>query len=347
MQVTRKAMLGAVIGVALVTLGASRSLAEDATVRIAQATSALSFLPIWAARALDTFKGQGLTLSATVVPGGDPNALAALDSGDVELAAVGSEAVLRAVAKGQPFQIVASLMSKVTLQLVVSAELAARTGVKPSDPLEKRLAALKGATVGVSSIGGAQDTAARWLAAKGGLDPKLDINVAQVGNPPALRAALENKRIDAFVLSPPEGYLAEKSGAGKILVALGDVFPLLSNQPFLVLVAKTPVAPKTADLVRRALAALAAASKAVVDNPDASAAAIQKQFFARAEPDSITAAVAAMKSGVADGGRLSAEGLQNLLVFSKEVGTDFGREFDARTSENQLWTNSFLPPAGK
>src|SRR3954462_4609037 len=167
MRATRNAMVSAAV-VALVALGAGRSLAEDATVRIAQATSALSFLPIWAARALDSFKAQGLTLSTTVVPGGDPNALAALDSGDVELAAVGPEAVLRAVAKGQPFQIVASLMSKVTLQLVVSTEVVNRTGVKATDSLEQRIAALKGATIGVSSIGGAQDTAARWLASKGG-----------------------------------------------------------------------------------------------------------------------------------------------------------------------------------
>ena len=59
-----------------------------------------------------------------VLPGGDASALAALDSGDIDLAAVGSEAVLRAAAKGQPFEIVYTLMSKVTLQLVVSPSVA-------------------------------------------------------------------------------------------------------------------------------------------------------------------------------------------------------------------------------
>lgn len=329
-----------------VAMACQPALAADA-VRIGQATSALSFLPIWSARALDSFKAENLTATSAIVPGGDPTALAALDSGDIDLAAVGSEAPLRAAGKGQPFQIVYSLMSKVTLQLVVSKAFLERTGVKPTDPLQTRLAALKGALVGVSSIGGAQDTAARWLAGKGGLDPKTDIKVAQVGNPPALRAALENGRIEAFVLSPPEGYLTEKSGSGAILVNLGDEFPLLARQPFLVMVAKTPVDDKRADLIRRTIRALQAASRATVSDPAGTAAEIGKQFFAKAEPDSIVAAVEAMKSGVADSGRLDADGFQNLLTFAKEVGTDLGGGMDPKAAEGTLWTNRFVDAAAK
>ena len=194
---------------------------------------------------------QGLSATAVALPGGDPSALAALDAGDIELAAVGPDAMLRAAAKGQPFEIVYSLMSKVTLQLVVSPAFLERAGIKPTDPLPKRLAALKGAVVGATALAGAQEIAARWLAAKGGLDPKNDIKVAQVGSPTAIQAALEANRIDAFVLSPPEGFLAEKAGTGVVLVSLGDDFPLLAKQPYLVLVAKKPISPATADLITK------------------------------------------------------------------------------------------------
>jgi ABC-type nitrate/sulfonate/bicarbonate transport system substrate-binding protein len=239
------------------------------TVRIAQGFASLSFLPVWAARALNTFPAEGLAATAIVSPGGDPAALAALDAGDVDLAAVGTESALRAVAKGQPFEIVYSLMSKVTLEVVVAPSFLEKAGVKLSDPLPKRIAALKGATIGVGAIGGTQETAARWLAAKGGLDPKADIKIAQVGSPVALQAALENKRIDAFVLSPPEGYLATKSGAGTILISLGDEFPLLANQPYLVLVAKKPIDDKTSELIVKALRAMQTASAALVKGPEA------------------------------------------------------------------------------
>jgi NitT/TauT family transport system substrate-binding protein len=214
------------------------------TVRIAQGVASLSFLPVWGARALNSFATEGLNATVLLSPGGDPTALAALDSGDADLAAVGTETALRAVAKDQPFEIVYNLMSKVTAEMVVAPSFLEKTGVKPGDPLAKRIAALKDATIGVAAVGGTQETAARWLAAKGGLNPKTDIKIAQVGGPAALQAALENKRIDAFVLSPPEGFLATKSGAGTILISLGDEFPLLANQPFLVLVAKKPIDDK-------------------------------------------------------------------------------------------------------
>ena len=332
-----------VIGAAL-TLLPRLALAQQA-VRIGLGAPTLSFLPIWSARALDTFKPQGLTATVVALPGGDPSALAALDAGDIELAAVGPDAMLRAVAKGQPFEIVYSLMSKVTLQLVVSPELQERTGVKPSDPLAKRLAAMKGALVGTTALAGAQEIAARWLAAKGGLDPKNDVKVAQVGNPTAIQAALEAKRIDAFVLSPPEGYLAEKSGTGTVLVSLGDDFPLLASQPYLVLVAKKPIGPATADLITRTAKALQQASAAAVSKPDETADAIQKQFFAKADPQAIATALKIMRSGVANGGKIDAQGMQNALTFAQETGTNFGKEFDAKASEGDLWTNHFVNAA--
>jgi NitT/TauT family transport system substrate-binding protein len=317
------------------------------TVRIAQGFASLSFLPVWAARALNTFAAEGLTATVVVSPGGDPAAFAALDSGDVDLAAVGTETALRAVAKGQPFEIVYSLMSKVTLEVVVAPSFLEKAGVKVGDPLTKRIAALKGATIGVGAIGGTQETAARWLVAKGGLDPKADIKIAQVGSPVALQAALENKRIDAFVLSPPEGFLATKSGAGVILISLGDEFPLLANQPYLVLVAKKPIDDKTSELIVKALRAMQTASAALVKDPVAGAAAIQKQFVAKADPEAIAAAVKALNSGIASGGRLDVENFKNQLIFSKEVGTDFGKEFDAAASKDDLWTNGFVERAMK
>lgn len=320
--------------------------AAQQPVRIAQGFASLSFLPVWGARALNTFAAEGLT--ATVVsPGGDPAALAALDSGDVDLAAVGTETAIRAAAKGQPFEIVYDLMSKVTLEVVVAPSFLTKAGVKPGDPLEKRIAALKGATIGVAAIGGTQETAARWLAAKGGLNPKADIKIAQVGSPVALQAALENKQIDAFLLSPPEGYLAAKSGAGTVLISLGDEFPLLANQPYLVLVAKKPIDDKASDLIVKTVRAMQSASAALIKEPEHSAMAIHKQFFAKADPDAIVAAIKALDSGVAGGGKLDVQNLQNQLVFSKEVGTNFGKDFDAAASQNDLWTNSFVERAGK
>src|SRR5215471_3992633 len=132
MDLARAVVLGAALA-----LPPGFAMAQQA-VRIGLGAPTLSFLPIWSARALDTFKPQGLTATVAALPGGDASALAALDAGDIDLAAVGPDSMLRAVAKGQPFEIVYSLMSKVTLQLVVSKDFLERAGVKPTDPLPKR-----------------------------------------------------------------------------------------------------------------------------------------------------------------------------------------------------------------
>lgn len=340
----RRLVQAATIAASLLSMLPSPAMTQQ-TVRIGQGVSTLSFLPLWSARALNTFAPEGLTISAVAMPGGDAAALAALDAGDIDLAAVGSETVMRASAKGQPFEMVYSLMSKVTLDLVVAPAVLDRGGVKPGDRLAKRLAALKGAIVGVAAIGGAQEAAARWLAAKGGLDPKNDIKVAQVGNPVAIQAALENQRIDAFVLSPPEGYLAEKAGSGKILISLGSEFPQLANQPYLVLAVKTPVDDAKAALIVKTARAMQAASAMLLERPEETALTIQKQFFPKADPDAIVTAVRSLSGGIADGGKIDAEGVQNALATARDIGIDFGKALDAKASENELWTNAYVAAA--
>jgi NitT/TauT family transport system substrate-binding protein len=339
----RRLVEAAAVAAALLAI-APQALAQQ-TVRIGQGAPTLSFLPLWSARALDSFATEGLAANVVVVPGGDAAALAALDAGDIDLAAVGSDTMMRAAAKGQPFEMVYSLMSRVTAEFVVAPAVLDRAGVKADDPIAKRLTALKGAVVGVAAIGGTQEAQARWLAVKGGLDPKADIKIAQVGNSTAIQAALENKRIDAFVLSPPEGYLAEKAGTGKILISLGGEFPQLANQPYLVLAVKTPVDEAKSALIVKTVRALQAASTALAERPDETALAIQKQFFPKADPEAIATAVKTLRGGTSDGGKIDAEAIQNALASAKDIGIDFGSAFDAKASENMLWTNRYVAAA--
>lgn len=300
--------------------------------RLGQATTSLSFLPVWAARARGDFSKQGIDLTWASVPGGDPAALAALDAGDLDVAAVGGETALQAIGKGQPFSVVMSLMSRVTLDLVAGPKVNAEVG----DPLEKRLAALKGATVGVSAVGGTQDRAVRWLAAKGKM-ARTDVQVAMVGGPPALQAALENKRIDAFILSPPEGQIAAAGGYGRTLIGLADDFPQLRQLPFLVLVAKRPFTDE-ARLVR-AVRALQDAAAFVLNDPASAGKLIGPTFFAKVPLTIVQQAIAAMKDGVAEAGRLSQAGIDSLVRFAAESGNSVG------TMPEQVWTNALVDQA--
>ena len=123
---------------------------------------------------------------------------------------------------------------------------------------------------------------------------------------------------------------------------------MLANQPYLVLVAKKPIDDKAIGLDRQERCGRCRRqARGWSRIPRRRATAIQKQFFAKADPDAIAAAIKALNSGVAGGGKLDVQSFQNQLVFSKEVGTDFGKEFDAAASQNDLWTNSFVERAAK
>lgn len=338
--------LAALAILALGDAGAA-SAQQPLKVRIGQATPALSFLPLYAGRALETFSAEGIDLQWSSIPGGDPVALAALDSGDIDFAAVGAETALQAIAKGQPFQLIYSLMSKMSLELVASKAFLERTGVKPGDPLDKRIRALKDATLGVSAVRGAQDRAARWLVGQGGLDPSRDLKVALIGPPPAIRAAFEKGAIDAFVLSPPEGIIAERADTGRILIRLGDEFGDLKQLHFLVLVAKKPLDGVKLEAARRVARAMIAASERVLTDPKTTGAEIHKRFFARADVDVILAAIESLKDGIATKGRMSPASIEFLLRFATQSGVEFEGSLESQRAEGGLWTNAVIDAASK
>ena len=330
----------ALLATTLLPLAAPTRAAPATKLRLGQATTAVSFLPIMAARALNTFAAHDLDLDWAAIPGGDPSCLAALDSGDIDIAAVGSDTLLNAIAKGQPFQMVASCMSKVSLELVVSNKLIERTGTAPADdPLPKRLAALKGAVIGVGGIGGAQDRAARWLARQAGLDPRTDIQVAMAGPPPAIQAALEAGRIDAYILSPPEGLLSEDARTGQVLIRMGDEFKQLKNVPFLVLAIKTPIDPARHALIVQAIKALQSACTQLLANPQAVAAKIHDALYPRIKAPVMQAAILGLKSGIETRGRLEEAGVNALVTYAG----DAAQGLDA--AKGTFWTNKYWDEA--
>jgi NitT/TauT family transport system substrate-binding protein len=341
-------LFSVVLALGLAVAMAAPAMAEPPVkVRLGQAVPALAFLPIYAARALDTFTAEGISLEWAAIPGGDPTTLAALDAGDIDLAAVGSETPLVAYSKGAPYEIIYSLMSRMSLELTVSRGFLERTGVLPGDPIEKRVAALKGATIGVSAIRGTQERVARWLVGRFGGDSQHDLNAANIGVPTALRAALEHNAIDAYLLSTPEGALAEEAGVGKVLIRLGSDLEELRQFHHLVLAVKKDWAEKNAATVVKVARALIAASRRTVEDPAMVAAAIQQKFFPKVAPAILAASVASLKGGVADNGRMTEASIAFLIKFSAATGAGLDKPLDAAKGEDVFWTNRYVDAALK
>lgn len=324
------------------------SLGEDEPLTIGQVVPTLGFITLDTALAMDTFAEEGLQVEKVQLSGGDPTALAALDAGDVDVAAVGSESVVTATAKDAgEYQIVYALMPKMSLELTVSNDFLAQAGVTPDSPVQEKIKALKGARIGVSALGGAQEKVSRWLAQQGGLDPATDLEIVNVGPPPALRAGLENGNIDAFLLTAPSGEQVEAAGFGTVLIELGSEIPELRNYYHLVLVTTKDFAANNEEALVNAIEALNAANEAIVNEPQKVAAALAEGPYSEVPEDIMAASVEKLSDGLEVKGALTPENMEFLLEFSSEtVDTDVST-LDVAEGEGDWWTNEFVKKASE
>jgi ABC-type nitrate/sulfonate/bicarbonate transport system substrate-binding protein len=318
--------------------GASASGSGKQTVSLAQPLQILGYADIDAARAGGEFSKAGINLEYSTVSGGDANLLAAVPGG-IDLGAPGTAAVLLSVAKGKHYQAIYCLDEEMSLNLVVSDNLLKRTGTSPTQPLQQRLQALKGATIGVSSLSGLQGQVAHYYVQAAKLSTS-DVKIVQIGPPPALMAALQHGEIDAFVLSPPEGQVAKAGGVGETLVR-GSELPAL--QPFcdLALVTTQDYAKSHQATVRKVVAALAAASAKIKQSPSDVARQVQKAFYPKVSLAAITSGLQDL--AVTGGGRMSAAMWDNVIALQKAVGTELPSGMSGASGEGTWWTNEYLP----
>jgi ABC-type nitrate/sulfonate/bicarbonate transport system substrate-binding protein len=72
---------------------------------------------------------------------------------------------------------------------------------------------LKGKKIGISRLGGASDFSIRYALTHWGLVPDKDVALIQVGGEPEEVLALQNKAVDAVILSEPFATVAKRAGA--------------------------------------------------------------------------------------------------------------------------------------
>jgi len=154
---------------------------------IAYASISPRVSPLWAAEEQGFFRKNGIEPTLIFVRGA-PTLVAALASGDMDVAYTGGTAVLGAAGGGLDLKIMAVLTNRVTYDLV------ARPGIKSVEEL-------RGKRFGVTSIGGTL-----WMGAVLGLEKlgmdtsKDDIRFLVIGDQGELSQALVANRIDATVI---------------------------------------------------------------------------------------------------------------------------------------------------
>jgi NitT/TauT family transport system substrate-binding protein len=305
-----------------------------------QSTPTLSFAPVLVARDQGFFAEEGIDLEFSTQESGSV-ATQALLSDSVQFAGLASTDIASAVSGGAQLTAIQSMMN-MTMELCVSQDFMARTGVTPSSPIADRLAALRGENVGITAAGSASDRGLRWLLSEvGGLTPDQDVTVTGVNGASAMNAALQSGQIAGYLLSPPFCETAAKQGFGAVLVTPDEV-DQFSRVVLQIVVAQNSFLEANPQVAESFARAMTKGNDYLRDHTAESVAILQKEF-PQTDPAIVESAVEdVIAPQVPAGGRFTADG----WAATKEIliGSG-GRAADLDTSEGGFWTNRYLGDA--
>lgn len=306
---------------------------EVANVNIALGASTLLYSPVYIAEAKGYFDEQRLKVKqAQVVASAS---MQALTGGSVEFAFIASQSYLLAKAKGvDGVAIQANNTGDVNGYLVASKKFLQEKGLTADSPLDQRLAALKGAKIGYTQAGAITDIHARWILRQGGMQPS-DATLVQVGGGDATNAALKRGSIDMAFFTPPDVQMLVSEGAGDVLIDGQKEFPLLSTQPYSVVVANPKWVAENADVTKRFTLAIAKAIDYIRESPEAAAKDLQSKFPDVPE-NLLQEGLVSMAPTFSQGGLMTEPMWQNAISLGTQAETLKG---DLDAAEGALWTN--------
>jgi NitT/TauT family transport system substrate-binding protein len=198
--------LGLVIGFAVPTAPAQTL----KRIRIGSTTPSVTTLPSEIAVRKGFFKQEGLEPEMITIRGADL-IIKALLSGQLDYATPVASLVAGAM-RGFPIKLIGIIVKKTTFVLV-------------SHPSVRSVQELKGKILGVGNFGAAADYSLRVALRSGGLDPKRDVTILQLGGSVERLLSLQSGTIQATVLVAPFNLQAEKLGL-RSLLWLGEVMDL-------------------------------------------------------------------------------------------------------------------------
>jgi len=160
------------------------------------------YIPFWYAKDYHLYEKYNVDVDMITTGGGTVLAQAML-SGGVQFGALGT-AFLQSAMQGADHVLLAAHINYFPYRVVGLPSISGKD-------------ALKGATIAISRFGSNADAALRIALRQSGLDPVKDVTIVQLGTQPERLAALNGRRVQATIMSPPFSSAAKKSGLKVIL----------------------------------------------------------------------------------------------------------------------------------
>lgn len=184
-------------GALLVFLAAPQSALAQKIVVGWSAVSALNS-PYWVMKDGGFLKQEGLDADLIYIASSSTIAQAQL-AGDVTVSTANSQVIADIGLQGGDLIAMGSVINVAAFYIMAAPEI-------------KKVEDLRGKPVGVTRYGASTDFSMRLFLRKYGLEPVRDVPIIQIGEMPAIAAAISKKSIFAAPMSYPMAYVAEQAG---------------------------------------------------------------------------------------------------------------------------------------
>lgn len=196
---TRKIFRTVLIAFTLIfspSLARAQAKAAPEKVRIAIATGSLAFMVPFVAKDRGFYLKHGSDVELIQMR---PNiSVAALLSGEIDyIELIGS--AIRSAARGLPMRAVSTGIKSPFFSIIAQNKY-------------KTIKDLKGAIIGITSIGGTNHISTRITLRQFGLDPEKDVKLIAIGDEKIMYDAFKVGRADAVVLAPPFSVQLKREG---------------------------------------------------------------------------------------------------------------------------------------
>lgn len=307
------------------------------TVNIAISVPSVAYVGLYTALAKGFFQQQGVNVKTTQMESGTTSVQALL-GGNVDVISGASQDIVAVSGKGVPLMAFVA-MARMTVEFCASKAYVESKGVGPNDPLDKRMAAFKGATIAITGAGANSDRIARWLLSKyGRLDPNIDNTITAINSATGILASVQQGRVQGFIYSPPQCEIAAKEGYGISLVKPSQV-PEFAQYIHLVLFSTRDWVNTHKDVAARLATAVGMANNYALAHPDEVVGIIQKDF-PKVDPDVVAASLKEIVfPQVVKDGRMSREGWDATSLVLQQLGV-LAQPID--TAEGGIWTNEYI-----
>ncbi|WP_037160417.1 ABC transporter substrate-binding protein [Rhodococcoides fascians] len=291
MRRTKQVRQAAIVGVALsLTLGACGGRDEappaDGTARIDVSTSVPSITTA-GALAMDAQgigASHGLDIQFDMAGASSTLSVEAVLSGDADLALAGPASILAAMREGAPLTILGSTSNNLQVMLM-RPDVVDRLGVSPDAPVEERVQALRGLTIGTNPVGSTYQILLRQELASFGLDPDEDVRLIGVQDANALVTGIGQSQFDAIATSSGIVEQATVNSGAEVWLSgpRGDV-EATSELPVVVMVGRTDWVDENTETVDKFRDAMNESLETLRTDRDTLGPILQEKYFSAMDP---------------------------------------------------------------